>query len=945
MPVITFKTQFGKIIETRTVTEGASGNYITYPSAPSVSGYTFSHWSPATLKGVDIDEDKTVTAFYTKNTVYYTLTFVTEFGGQITDFQVASGTPWSSVSFPTPNTVTGYEFSHWNPSQGTSGTITGNKTITAYYKKNQVKCTYTCKDTNGNTIDGGTLYYKEGATYSVDAPGITGYTISGTSSYSGTVGRTDITITFTYTRNKYTVKFYDLNGKLISSATQTVEHGSSAAAPNLLVSGYDISWSPPFNNVTKDLHVYAKGTPKKYSVTIKCVDSAGNSLGSTTTAAIYEYNTRRSFSAPEITGYTPKISSETITIQVNNVITFQYLKTGVKHTVYYRDQGDNDLRNPYVYTNLTEGNSLPIAAPALPGYTLNGPSSVKITVGASDGSTTFYYAPNKYTITWYANGGGFPSGGANKQTEIYYNGKISLPSEIPEKSDSEFSGWYTSPTGNVQVHDGDIYDTVGDSTYYAQYNPLTYYTVTFKDWDGTVLKTQTVAKGYSATAPADPTRDGYAFTSWDTDFSNVQGHLLVTALYRKLASVTYTFNCVDENNNNIGTIIKHLTEDEWYSVEAPTITGYTINNSYPTGYAGNAGTVDKTFTFYYTINKYTINWYAGVGGKFTDGSTYKRTETEYDIPIISPNSDTLIPPSGHKFDHWNNNPSGGGEVFVEGTLAQNARGSYYAQYAPVVNTAEYKIEHYLQKTDGTYPTTTSETQSGLSGTIGDTVKDKQKTYTHFVYDAAKSSDTSSGTIKEDGSLVLKYYYIRNKYDVLFINENTTYETQKVYYEAKPTKPTKDPEKKPESNGTAKYLFKEWTPALHPVISSKQEDNTYTASYITVPQFVWTYSGADKETGKPIFGIKKESGLRIHVTADEWNALVKFVKESGVTLETDSVSSGTKISMEAVNPVAEKVGVDMVDQKTRITAAFFNLLKEGANALRLAFEKRKKEQSK
>ena len=40
----------------------------------------------------------------------------------------------------------------------------------------------------------------------------------------------------------------------------------------------------------------------------------------------------------------------------------------------------------------------------------------------------------------------------------------------------------------------------------------TYYTVTFKDWDGTVLSTQSVLEGTAATAPADPTREGYTFT-------------------------------------------------------------------------------------------------------------------------------------------------------------------------------------------------------------------------------------------------------------------------------------------------------------------------------------------------------------------------------------------------------------------------------------------------
>lgn len=57
--------------------------------------------------------------------------------------------------------------------------------------------------------------------------------------------------------------------------------------------------------------------------------------------------------------------------------------------------------------------------------------------------------------------------------------------------------------------------------------------VTFKDWDGTILKSEQVEEGHAATAPADPTRDGYIFTGWDTDFSNVTANLVITAMYEE----------------------------------------------------------------------------------------------------------------------------------------------------------------------------------------------------------------------------------------------------------------------------------------------------------------------------------------------------------------------------------------------------------------------------
>ena len=64
--------------------------------------------------------------------------------------------------------------------------------------------------------------------------------------------------------------------------------------------------------------------------------------------------------------------------------------------------------------------------------------------------------------------------------------------------------------------------------------PIVTYTVTFKDWDGSVLKTQTVQSGSSATAPDNPTRDGYSFTGWDKTFNNITSDLIVTAQYNAL---------------------------------------------------------------------------------------------------------------------------------------------------------------------------------------------------------------------------------------------------------------------------------------------------------------------------------------------------------------------------------------------------------------------------
>ena len=68
-------------------------------------------------------------------------------------------------------------------------------------------------------------------------------------------------------------------------------------------------------------------------------------------------------------------------------------------------------------------------------------------------------------------------------------------------------------------------------------SPVTY-TVTFVDYNGTELKVETVESGKSATAPVDPTREGYTFVGWDKEFNNVTSDLTVTAQYQEITSPT-----------------------------------------------------------------------------------------------------------------------------------------------------------------------------------------------------------------------------------------------------------------------------------------------------------------------------------------------------------------------------------------------------------------------
>ena len=107
------------------------------------------------------------------------------------------------------------------------------------------------------------------------------------------------------------------------------------------------------------------------------------------------------------------------------------------------------------------------------------------------------------------------------------------------------------------------------------------YTVTFKaaggSWqDGTTEKVQTVAEGNAATAPAEPTRDGFTFDGWDVNFNNVTSNLTVTAKWKENApppaeTFTVTFKAAGGTWTDGTTADKQVTVDKGQAATAPDV--------------------------------------------------------------------------------------------------------------------------------------------------------------------------------------------------------------------------------------------------------------------------------------------------------------------------------------------------------------------------------------
>lgn len=118
------------------------------------------------------------------------------------------------------------------------------------------------------------------------------------------------------------------------------------------------------------------------------------------------------------------------------------------------------------------------------------------------------------------------------------------------------------------------YNSTGNSGWTSDCRSCTSHdpvTVKFMDWDGSVLKTQTVDYGMSATAPSIPSRKGYDFQGWNGLYTGVTKDSVVKALYK---IKTYTVNFLDKS----GKILKSEKVNYGSNATPPTDTNA------PTGY-------------------------------------------------------------------------------------------------------------------------------------------------------------------------------------------------------------------------------------------------------------------------------------------------------------------------------------------------------------------------
>ena len=535
---VIFKNWDGSVVSTKTY---HYGDVVTVPSAPTKAAdntytYTFKGWDKTV---VSCAGNAIYTATYTSTYIDYTIVFKNWNGTILSTNTYHYGDKVTTPTNPTKisDDAYTYTFAGWDKDVVD---CVGDAIYTAMYKSNYIDYTIVFKNWDGTVLSTNNYHYGDKVTAPTNptkkADNIFTYTFAGwNKDIVDCVGDTIYTATYISTYIDYTVIFQNWNDSVISR--ETYHYGDTISAPNNPSKPSDNTYRYIFNGWDKelvcngDMIITATYTPSyiDYTVTFKNWD------GSVISSKTYHYGDN------VVAPLTPaKTSDNTYTytfkewdksvVNCNGDATYiaTYTSNYIDYTVVFKNYNGAILStNNYHYGDVVTAPSAPTkAADNTYTYTFKGWDK---TVVNCAGNTTYTatYTPVyiNYTVVfkdWE---------GTVLSTNTYHYGDVVTAPSAPTKAADNtytytFTGW-----------DNPVVNCVGNAVYTAVFSPIYIdYTIIFKNWDGSILSTDTYHWGDKVIAPENPVKEPdsvgvYNFAGWDKDVVNCAGNTTYTATY------------------------------------------------------------------------------------------------------------------------------------------------------------------------------------------------------------------------------------------------------------------------------------------------------------------------------------------------------------------------------------------------------------------------------
>lgn len=762
------------------------------------------------------------------------------------------GTPYvgkvdENVSLADPAAKTGYKFIGWFSDAALTNRIysvtltAGTTKVYAKYEADQY--TFEFLDADGEYLASGTYAYGTTPTYP-EAPAVANKTFLGWYDADGnkapeTIPELDIDATYTYYAKYedvlYTATFLDEGGNTYGDPVVGAVNSSinaPATAPDK--TGYTFKgWAKqgtttvltfpqkmPANGVTY-VPVYEINTYTiEYYVDNRLEHTDSYTYGAAVTPYTYTPAAGATFTSWDVS----KIPS---TMPAENLKFYGTTGTATYYVTFTINGEQYGEPVPYAY-------GATVAAPAYTvpeGHTFSG-WEVGFAMGAENVTLNATLTKNSYKLRYY-----FFEGDETpyKEYTVAYGDALTVPDD-PTIPGHTFTGWdktvasMTMPAGDVNV--------------YAVATPIDY-TVIFKDAYGADAKWLSKHYGDKIESSDLPTvsKEGAEFSYWTVNGAQVSFPYTVTGdvtFVPKFADNTYTITYYVDGDV-YGTPESYTFGDAITLKAALTKTGYTFSGwkdaegadiSLPATMPANDIKIYGTWT----VNPYDAVFNAGEG-KFSDGQSTKTVKVNYgELPVVEdPQRD------GYAFTGWSPALS----VMTE------AGASYTATYS--AGAVNYTVQTYTMGLDGEYGAPVTETKSGVADTTATVTAIAPE---GFSVDNDMSELT--GTVKADGTLVLKVYYSRNKYTMSIDGAETEY-----YYGAS-IPAVSDPHK----DG---YEFTGWSAEIPATMPAKSV--TITSNW-NILQFTITF---ETDGGTKVPAIKQDYGTAIIKPSNPTKEGYEFVK--------------------------------------------------------------------
>ena len=262
---------------------------------------------------------------------------------------------------------------------------------------------------------------------------------------------------------------------------------------------------------------------------------------------------------------------------------------------------------------------------------------------------TVQWTDPTYAVTLHPNGGTINNGNV---TEYIYGVGATLPTaDDMTYTGHTFKGWYDneSLTGDPVTAIGGT--EMGNKEYWAKWE-INQYTITFDTAGGSEIAPITQDYGTAITAPADPTREGYTFTGWDTAIPATMpaGDMTITAQWT-VNQYTITYDL--DGGTAEGNPDTYTVETDAFTLKNPTRPGYTFTGWSGTGLTGEdnltvtipkGSTGNRSYTAHWSLNTYSITY--DLNGGTASGNPTSYTVESATITLNQPTK------TGYTFTGW-----------------------------------------------------------------------------------------------------------------------------------------------------------------------------------------------------------------------------------------------------------------------------------------------------